>query len=182
MRLVFGAVLAAAAVLVPAGPARADEAAWLFDPAHVTEIDLDMTYEAQVALDADPDEYVEAQLTVTRDDGETHGPLLVGVRLKGSGSFRTMGNKAAFKVKLNEFVKGQKLLGLKALTLNNMVQDPTMLHELLAYDAFRAAGLAAPRTGFAYVRVGGSDYGVYLNLETPDDVWLEKTHATTQHL
>ena len=37
-----------------------------------------------------------------------------------------------------------------------------MLHESLGYEVFRAAGVPAPRTGFAYVRVDGLGYGLYL--------------------
>ncbi len=162
--------------------ATADQAAWMFEPDHVTEIDLELPEASREALEQDPDEYVEGTFSLTRDDGTTYGPLLVGVRLKGTWSFRTLAGKAAFKVKFNEFVKGQKFLGLKSLTLNNMVQDRTMLHEMLSYEAFRAAGLPGWRTGYSYVRVNGADYGVYLNLETPDDVSLPRWYPTTQHL
>ena len=87
--------------------------------------------------------------------------------------------KAAFKLKLAHTVKGQRFLGLKTLTLNNMVQDPSMVHELLAYEAFRAVGIPAPRTGYAFVRVNGADYGVYLNVETLDDVSLPRWFSST---
>ena len=95
--------------------------------------------------------------------GTTYGPLSVTLKLKGNSSFRDLDHKAAFKIKL---AKGQPLLGLKKLTLNNMVQDGSMVHETLAYQTFRAAGVPAPRTGYAFVRVNGEPYGVYLNLET----------------
>jgi hypothetical protein len=105
----------------------------------------------------------------------------VGIRLKGFGSFRTLAAKAAFKVKIPFSVPGQRLAGLRKLTLNNMVQDPSMVHEMLAYRAFSAMGLAAPRTGYAKVAVNGTDYGLYLNLETYDDVFLAGL-PSTQHL
>ncbi len=57
-----------------------------------------------------------------------------------------------------------------------------MVHETLAYEAFRAAGVAAPRTGYAYVRVNGEDYGLYLNVETLDDVGLARWFDATAHL
>ena len=57
-----------------------------------------------------------------------------------------------------------------------------MIHETLAYAAFRAVGVPAPRTGYAYVRVNGEDYGVYLDVETLDDVALRRRFPTTQHL
>jgi hypothetical protein len=55
-----------------------------------------------------------------------------------------------------------------------MVEDYSLIHETLAYTAFRAAGVAAPRTGFAFVRVNGEDFGIYLNLENLDKVNLER--------
>ena len=57
-----------------------------------------------------------------------------------------------------------------------------MVHETLAYQTFRAAGVPAPRTGYAFVRVNGEPYGVYLNLETYDDVSLKQMFASTGHL
>jgi CotH kinase protein len=173
----------------------ADPAAPLYASGTVVEIDLDLSQESIEALEAEPEEYVPGDITVAFTDGTPGGvtaklhPLKdVGVRLKGNveGSFRPIGDKAAFKLKFNEFVKGQKLLGLKKMTLNNMVQDPTMLHEALAYEAFRAAGVPAPRTGYAFIRVNGTAYGVYANVETYDDVSLIRRFGDfddeTQHL
>jgi hypothetical protein len=57
-----------------------------------------------------------------------------------------------------------------------------MIHEVLSYRVFREAGIAAPRTGYACVRVNGDDYGLYLNLETPDEVMLRAWYESTQHL
>ena len=34
-------------------------------------------------------------------------------------------------------MSGQRFFGLKNLTLNNMIQDPSMVHETFAYGAFR---------------------------------------------
>lgn len=164
-----------------ATPAAATDAAWLYSPDHVTEIDFQISEESRAALAAEPGEYVPASFTL-RGGGETYGPMDIGLKLKGNASFRTLDGKAAFKLKFNEFVKGQKFLGLKKATLNNMVQDPTMVHEVLAYEAFRAAGLPAPRTGYSYVRINDQDYGLYLNLETLDDVSLPRWYASTQHL
>ncbi len=57
-----------------------------------------------------------------------------------------------------------------------------MIHETLTYELFRAAGVPAPRTGHAFVRVNGEAYGVYLDVETPDSVWLSRWFPTTGHL
>ena len=107
------------------------------------------------------------------------GPKQVEVKLKGHGSFRPLGEKAAFKVK---FAKTDRLLGLKSLTLNNMVQDPSMLHEALGYEVLRAAGVPAPRTGFAYVRVNGrATASTSTSRRTTTSRW-RGCSATTQHL
>ena len=108
--------VALSAMLV--GHARADEAAPLFDPAAVAEIDFGLTPEDRAALDADPSTYVPATFSVTLN-GAASTPTTVGLRLRGSTSFRTMDGKASFKLKFKEF-GGPKFLGLKKLTLNNM--------------------------------------------------------------
>jgi len=136
------------------------------------------------AINANPTaEYYDATFSLTRSNGITYGPLAVGVRLKGGiGSFRTLAGKAAFKLKFNHSVSGQRFQGLKKLTLNNMIQDKSMIHETLAYAAFRAMGVPAPRTGYAFVRVNGQAYGVYVDVETLDDVALRNLFPSTQHL
>jgi hypothetical protein len=154
----------------------------LFDPSAVHTIDLGLTDEARARLEADPETYVPATFAVTTPAGRS-ATLDVGLRLKGSqGSFRPLGGKAAFKLRFDAVVPGQRFAGLRRLTLNNMVQDPSMLHETLAYEVFRAMGVPAPRTGFASVQVNGEDYGLHLNVETLDEVALARWSATTRHL
>ncbi|MGE0065867.1 MAG: CotH kinase family protein, partial [Solirubrobacterales bacterium] len=167
-------------------------AATMYEPTTVVAIDLQLPQQSVEELEAEPDEYVEGTFALAETDGTPDGvgplgaPITVGVLLKGGiGSFRNLDGKAAFKLKFNEFVKGQKFLGLKKLTLNNMVQDPSMLHETLSYEAFREVGVPAPHTGYAYVYVNGEDFGMHLNVETLDDVALEKRFgplADGQHL
>jgi predicted transcriptional regulator len=184
-------VCALLCALVAAAAARADPAAPLYEPYAVAAIDLELPPASFEALEKDPDsDYVEGTFSLAQSSGSPSGigafstPLTVGIRLKGgTGSFRALKDeKAAFKIKFNEFVKGQKFLGLKKMTLNNMVQDPSMLHETLAYEAFGSLGVPASRTGYAYVRVNGADYGVYLNIETLDDVSLPLRFGSTRHL
>jgi hypothetical protein len=157
----------------------ADPAAPLFDPREVVEVEFTLSPESRAALDSDPDTYVPADLVIDSAAGSYDDT--VGLRLKGSTSFRTLDGKAAFKVKFKEF-GGAKFLDLKKLTLNNMVQDPSMLRETIVYELFRELGVPAPRTGYAYVRVNGDDYGVYLNVETMDDVSLPLWFESTSHL
>ncbi|HEY5941584.1 MAG TPA: CotH kinase family protein [Solirubrobacterales bacterium] len=192
VRAALALLAAAMLALGLAGPAAALTADEMYEPEAVVVVDLQLPPASVAALEAEPAEYVEGSFSLAPTDGTPAGigtfsaPLTVGIRLKGEGSFRDLSGKAAFKLKFNEFVKGQKFLGLKRMTLNNMVQDPSMVHETLAYAAFRAAGVPAPRTGYADVRVNAEEFGMHLNLETLDDVALERLfgsfEAPPQHL
>lgn len=187
----LGAALFALCLAVPVdarAQVESDPAAQILKPDVVVVIDLTLPPASIEALEAKPEEYRDGTFSLALTDGgpggvgEPSAPIDVGIRLKGHGSFKPLSEKAAFKVKFNHSVKGQKVLGLKKLTLNNMAQDPSMVREALAYEAFRAAGVAAPRTGYAFVRVNGEDYGLYLNVETLDDVSLARWFGSTAHL
>lgn len=184
--------LLCAAALAAAAPAAAgagpDSAASMYSPQGVVAIELTLPPSSLKTLEKEPngDEYVEGTFSAARTDGTPTGveeftaPQKVEVRLKGSaGSFRKIGAKAAFKLK---FPKTGLFLGLRRMTLNNMVQDPSMLRETLAYDLFRALGVPASRTGYAFLRVNGEPYGVYLNIETLDSVALPQWFDSTLHL
>jgi spore coat protein CotH len=160
----------------------------MYEPGNVSVINLTLPEKSIEELDDEPDQYVEGNISLAETDGSPSQigsfstPLPIGIRLKGGlGSSRTLAQKAAFKLKLN-WIAGQTFRGLKKMTLDNMVQDPSMIHETLAYDAFRAAGVDAPHAGYAYVYVNGVDYGLHLNLETLDDVAVKKRIGTFKHL
>ena len=166
------------------GGPPADAAAWLFEPAGDGRGGSTWASRTRPATSSPRSRTSTSRArSRSRPHGGTYGPYDVGVRLKGgAGSFRPLSGKAAFKVSFNEVVPGQRFLGLRRLTLNNMVQDHSMVHETLAYELFRAAEVPAPRTGHAFVRVNGEAYGVYLNLETLDEVALPRWFPTTRHL
>ena len=89
----------------------------------------------------------------------------VGVRKKGNlGSVSSA--RPGLRVKPHEYVSGQRIAGLKALTLNNNHQDDSLVSQCLGYELFRRAGLPASRCAFAHVTVNGEDLGIYSNVET----------------
>lgn len=185
MRLIRFACLAlaiSALAALWAQPALADEAAAIYDPSTVVFIDLTLSPAEEAKLEAEPGEYVKGTFSITKSSdgtpaGEEASPFVAPrpaeIRLKGNvgGSFRDLTEKAAFKLK---FKKTEPMLGLRKMTLNNMVQDPSMVHEALAYASFHAAGVPASRSGYAYVRLNGEDLGVYLDLENLDETALVK--------
>lgn len=162
-----------------------DTQAPLFNPLVVTRIDLtlDQTGIANLTANSYAD-YQAGTLKWTLGDGTVIGPLDVGIHLKGMwGSHRELSQKAAFKVKINYGANtSQRIMGLRKLTLNNMVQDPSMLHEVHAYCLFRAMGVPAPRVGYAEVYLNGIDYGLHANIETYDKSSLKRWFGSTQHL
>lgn len=166
------------------------DAGWMFDPAVVVDVNLIIPEAsmAQIPVDMNAERpYVPATFTMTYTGvsgvvEKTYGPWAVTLKVKGMyGSFRALpyGEKAGLKIK---FPSGRRPDGLKKFTLNNMVQDGTMVHEALSYEVFRAMDVAAPRTGYARVTINGVYFGIYLNLETPDTVSLPRWFPTTGHL
>ncbi len=161
--------------------------ATVYDPASVGAIDLTLSPEAIADLEAEPDEDVKGTFSYATTDGAPGGaetaltpaPIGVEVHLKGSvgGSFRPITGKAALKLK---FKAAATFIGLRKMTLNNMVQDDSMLHESLAYATFAAAGVPSSRSGYAYVRLNGEDLGLYANVETLDKVALENRFGPFQ--
>jgi hypothetical protein len=115
--------------------------------------------------------------------GTVYGPYTVGVHLKGAwGSWRDINGKAGFKIKMDAFVKDQTLFGITKFTLNNMVQDPSYIHEALTYRLFRALGVPTPRVGYANVTVNGRNYGLHLNVETVDTTMIQRWGLDNAHL
>ncbi len=179
----LAAAMASFALAAAPAAAAEDPAAWMYSPRTVSEINLTLPPSSYKELEEHPeDAYVPGTFAIAETDGVpgTAGafttPIEVGVRLKGGefGSLRTLDQKAAFKIKFGEFVEGQTFLGLEKLTLNNMVEDPSMTHETAAYEAFRALGVPSSHTGFAFLRVNGESFGLHLNIETLDKIALEK--------
>lgn len=146
------------------------EATPLFSHTYISQVAIALDAAAEDALRADAGTYVHGDIEVRLADDQLITLRDVGVRLKGQwGSARNLDQKAAFLIKTNAFVKGQKLFGLSKLALNNMVQDPSMIHEQLAYLLFRDMGVAAPRTGYATVSFNEQAFGLYAAIEVVDN-------------
>ncbi len=165
-----------------------DPAAALYNPLVVNQINLSMppsTITGLTSPNVNSDNegaYLPATMSAVVN-GKAYGPMAVGVHLKGAwGSWRDINGKSGFKVKIDFVDKNARFFGVSKLTLNNMVQDPSFLHETMAYRIFRAVGIAAPRTGFANVTVNGVNYGLHLNLETFDTELLARFNVKPQHI
>ncbi|MCK6572963.1 CotH kinase family protein [Myxococcota bacterium] len=155
------------------GPSPDDLAfqARLFGAEIVIPVTITLPEASEAALRADPHaDYVAADLTIDGVDLPQ-----VGLRLKGGrGSFRALGQKAAFKIDVNHFVPRRRFAGLSKLTFNNMIQDTTQMRERLGSLMFTALGLPAGRVGYVEISVNGTNYGLYSHIETLDERFLER--------
>jgi spore coat protein CotH len=129
-------------------------------------------------------QYTGAQVLFTTQDGQQSPNISIGLRLKGSTSLERLDARPSFKIKFNwSSLKGQRFLGLKRMTLNAMTQDTSMIHEASAYRLYNLMGVVAPRTGYAKLYINGTFKGLYLNVETPDEIMLSTRFSDpTKHL
>ena len=107
----------------------------------------------------------------------------VGYRLKGNSTLRTawtQGNyKLPFRLNFDKFedkypgTTNQHFFGFEELSFSPGAKDQSLIHEKMAADVFRQAGIPAAVTAFykVYVDIGsGLKYcGVYTAVEVPDD-------------
>jgi hypothetical protein len=142
-------------------PAAGDLSETLLGFASLPQLRIDVSADGIAKLTADPRTYVPATLVF---DGRSYGP--VALRLKGSGSFETIDRKPSFRINVDEYVADAKFFGLKDLTLNNMHDDPSMMHERLGYWVARNAGIPASRATHAMVSLNGQPAALYTNVET----------------
>ena len=112
------------------------------------------------------------QATVTVD-GEA--VVDAGIRKKGFlGSLSA--SKPSLKIRFDKHVDGQLLGGaLKRMTLNNVRQDGSKLNTCMSYATFAAAGVPTPRCNFARVSINGTDFGLFVHVESLKRAWLTRS-------
>ncbi len=114
----------------------------------------------------------------------------VAIRFKGNSSFVRAPNglKRPFKLDFNRDAPGRTFFGEEELVLNNNVNDASQMREALAYDLFRQAGIAAPRTAFASVtltipgQVERQFLGLYTLVEPVTKDFLKRNFGTSAGL
>ena len=98
----------------------------------------------------------------------------VGIRYKGNSSSQSQqSHKRSFLMKVNEYEKGTRFLGLRRVALDNGVQFGSLFSEPIITDILRARGVTASRHNYAKVILNGKYVGVYGNVERIDDSFVE---------
>lgn len=106
------------------------------------------------------DERRYAKATV-EEDGRIYPH--VALKLKGSaGSFQGRDGRPGLTLNF-DYYKGADLFhGLEKIHFNNSVQDGTFLHEKIAGEMARKAGVPASRCTYAFLTFQGRDLGLYV--------------------
>jgi spore coat protein CotH len=96
----------------------------------------------------------------------------VGIRSRGLGSRN--GVKPGLEVNFAHYSSRGQFLGLRALVLDNLTTDPSMIRERVAMAFYRRLGVPAPREVHANLSVNGQSMGVYVIVESVDTVFLQR--------
>ena len=103
-------------------------------------------------------------LATVKEGGQVYTNVEVHVK-GGAGSYRPIDDNPALTLNFEKDAPGQSFHGLKKLSLNNSVQDPTFLNEKICRELFNAAGSPAPRAGFTTVQLNGRNLGIHVLTE-----------------
>ena len=151
-------LFAAAPSSTVTAPSQLPPGADLFSTGAVCRLRIEIAAEDVARLRRNSREYVPA---IVREGTNTYDK--VGVHLKGAtGSFRPLEDKPALTLHFGKFTPAQRFHGLQKLHLNNSVEDPSYLNELLGSELFRVAGVPAPRVTHALVELNGRKPSLYL--------------------
>jgi len=96
----------------------------------------------------------------------------IGIRSRGSASRSS--TKPGLRLDFDRYSTSQEFLGFKSLVLDNMVQDPSMLREPVAFKFFREMELPAPRVVYARLTVNNQFLGLYTLVEPIDKKFLKR--------
>lgn len=148
----------------------------LFDTSKVHTIDIIMD-EPQSFLDScESEEYSLCSVII---DGESFRN--VAIRGKGNTSLSSVASmdssRYSFKVEFDHYSDSNSYYGLDKLSLNNLIQDNTMMKDYLVYEMMREFGAAAPLCSFAYITFNGEAFGLYLAVEAIEDSFLQRNYG-----
>lgn len=171
----FAVVALFAAILGSSRPAAGQDPApsladQLFDNQVLQRLDLTMNSRDWEKLKATFEENTYYTVTIA-----WRGQTMQNAWVRSRGSGSRNGTKPGLRVDFNRNASGaQEWLGLKSLILDNQKQDPTGLHEMLAFRLFERMGLPAPRESFAQLYVNNKFSGLYTIVEPIDKHFLAR--------
>ena len=148
----------------------------LFDTSEVHTIDIVMDDWEDFIENCENEEYVTCTAII---DGEAYKNI--GIRAKGNTSLRNVSamnsDRYSFKLEFDHYDSGKNYYGLDKLSLNNMIQDTTYMKDYLTYQMMGEFEVDSPLCSYAYIRVNGEDWGLYLAVEGVEDAFLQRNYG-----
>ncbi len=149
----------------------------LFDSTKVHTVDIVMDDWDGFIANATSEEYADAAVVI---DGEVYKN--VGIRAKGNTSLSTVASlgseRYSFKIEFDHYDSSITYHGLDKLSLNNLIQDSTMMKDYLTYTMMNRFGVDSPLCSYVYITVNGEDWGLYLAVEGVEDSFLERNYGS----
>ena len=148
----------------------------LFDTSKVHTIDIVIDDWDAFLQTAQSEEYSVCSVVI---NGEAFKN--VGIRGKGNTSLSTVSSmdsdRYSFKIEFDQYDSTKSYYGLDKLSLNNLIQDNTMMKDYLTYQMMNEFGVAAPLSSFVYITVNGEDWGLYLAVEAVEESFLQRNYG-----
>lgn len=148
----------------------------LFDNKKVHTIDIVMEDWDEFIANAVSEEYSAANVVI---DGESYKN--VGIRAKGNTSLSTVAalgsERYSFKIEFDHYDDAKSYYGLDKLSLNNLIQDSTMMKDYLTYTMMNEFGVNSSLCSFVYITVNGKDWGLYVAVEGVEEAFLERNYG-----
>lgn len=148
----------------------------LFDTSKVHTIDIVIDDWETFLETARSEEYSVCSVVI---DGEAFRN--VGIRGKGNTSLSSVASmdsdRYSFKIEFDQYDSTKTYYGLDKLSLNNLIQDNTMMKDYLVYQMMNEFGVAAPLSSFVYITVNGEDWGLYLAVEAVEESFLQRNYG-----
>lgn len=149
----------------------------LFDKTKVHTVDIVMEDWEEFIADAASEEYEAAEIVI---DGEAYKN--VGLRAKGNTSLSTVASldseRYSFKIEFDHYDSAKSYYGLDKISLNNLIQDSTMMKDYLSYTMMNEFGVNSPLCSYVYITVNGEDWGLYLAVEGVEEAFLERNYGS----
>lgn len=150
----------------------------LFDISMVHTINIEMDDWESFLSSCQSEEYVACNVTI---DGEVYKD--VAIRGKGNTSLSTVSSmdsdRYSFKIEFDHYDSTGSYYGLDKLSLNNLIQDNTMMKDYLTYQLMGGFGVAAPLCSYVYITVNGEAWGLYLAVEGVEDSFLQRNYGSS---
>ena len=148
----------------------------LFDPSRVHTIEIVMDDWDGFIETCQSEEYSSCNVVI---DGESYKN--VGIRGKGNTSLSSVAamgsSRYSFKLEFDKYDSTKSYHGLDKISLNNLIQDNTMMKDYLTYQMMNAFGVPSSLSSFVSITVNGEDWGLYLAVEGVEEAFLQRNYG-----